>query len=199
MNRCSVLIFATIFTLLSQCQCTKRSGKEIRQFLLDTSNLAKEDFQSVTRSDLSDERDERSIRIQPSNFMNNKPRSLGNISQQQQKRFKVTLFKVFLSRMTWSCWWLTRMAASPWPAPTRASWPGLGSSMIIYSSKCSRDSAKVSDQVKFLLWLWENILRTGLSFEIFDRLRICHCISSLNIDNNTYNKNSKYLLSTIKF
>ena len=153
MNHCSVLIFATIFTLLSQCQCTKRSGKEIRQFLLDTSNLAKEDFQSVTRSDLSDEKDERAIRIQPSHFMNNKPRSLGNISQQQQQQkcFKVTLFKVFLSRRTWSCWWLMRMAASPWPAPTRASCPGPGSSMIIYSSKCSRDSAKVS-LIKFNIY-----------------------------------------------
>ena len=78
MNPYSILIFATIFTLFSSCQETgRRSAKEVRQFLLDISELAKEDFSSVSRSNLSDEKDERIIQIQPAHFMNNKPRSLG--------------------------------------------------------------------------------------------------------------------------
>ena len=100
MNR-SVLIFATILTLtlFSQCQCTKRSGKEIRQFLLDTSNLAKDDFQSVTRSDLSDEKDPRAIRIQPAHYMNNKPRSLGKFWQQKDRFLRECHLRFF-----WSGW-----------------------------------------------------------------------------------------------
>jgi len=77
MNLRLFLIFWTIFTLFSPCQGTKRSGKEIRQFLLDISKLAKEDYSSVTRSNLSDEEDGRAIQIQPVHYMNNKPRSLG--------------------------------------------------------------------------------------------------------------------------
>ena len=80
MNSYFILTFA-IFTLFSSCQGTgRRSTKEVRQFLLDISKLAKEDFSSVTRSNLSDEKDERIIQIQPAHFMNNKPRSLGKTS-----------------------------------------------------------------------------------------------------------------------
>ena len=77
MNFRLFLTFGTIFTLFSPCQGSKRSGKEIRQFLLDISKLAKEDYSSVTRSNLSDEEDGRAIKIQPAHYMNNKPRSLG--------------------------------------------------------------------------------------------------------------------------
>ena len=85
MNPCFILFIATIFKLFSSCQGTgRRSAEEVRQFLLDISKLAKEDFSSVTRSNLSDEKDERIIQIQPKHFMNNKPRSLGKISERNK-------------------------------------------------------------------------------------------------------------------
>lgn len=86
MNPCFILFFATIFALFSSCQ-GKRSAMEVRQFLLDISKLAKEDFSSVSRSNLSDEKDERIIQIQPAHFMNNKPRSLGKISERNKTEF----------------------------------------------------------------------------------------------------------------
>ena len=79
MKKCLIITFATILTLFSECQCTKYSAEEIKEFLLNTSRLAISDFHSVKTSYLSDEDDERKIQIQPVHYMNNKPRSLGKV------------------------------------------------------------------------------------------------------------------------
>ena len=96
MNSYFILTFV-IFTFFSSCQGTgRRSTKEVRQFLLDISKLAKEDFSRVTRFNLSDEKDERIIQIQPAHFMNNKPRSLGKTSW-RNKTWVKTKFRFWLS------------------------------------------------------------------------------------------------------